>query len=147
MNYLDWFWLKNKNLLCRNCLYKFHIFWRYRKVSKWVSILRYRSLRLVSKLVIEKYWCFKMAIMVRYQKILVPEVGIETSYWKVLIPEKMYRYPSLFWVGMWLTNSLMVLSYPRMDLIDHYWKKVLLPKNLIWPYANFILMYSKLRIN
>ena len=74
MNYLDWFWLKNQNLLCKNCLYKFQIFWRYRKVSSEVSILRYQYLRWVSKL--------------RYQKVLTLKMGM-----------KKYRY--LNFVSKW----------------------------------------------
>ena len=88
MNYLDWFWLTNKNLLCQNCLYKFHILWRYRKVSKWVSILGYRYLRLVSKTRYRKVLILKMGIVVRYRKVSIPEFGIKTRYRKLSIPEK-----------------------------------------------------------
>ena len=101
MNYLDWFWLKNKNLLRRNCLYKFHIFWRYRKVSKWVSILRYRYMRLVSKLRYRKVSIFKMGIMVRYRYL----ISIKNRYRKRIDTWKRYRYPTLVYSVVFANNA------------------------------------------
>ena len=66
----------------KNWMYKFQVIWRYRKVSKWVSILeigietRYRKVSIL-----------KMGIVVRYRYLNLVSKSIDS--WK------RYRYPTL----------------------------------------------------
>ena len=58
------------------------------KVSKSIE-LRYRYLGIEIEIGIKtRYRFFKMGIIVRYQKVLIPKFGIEMRYRKVSIPLK-----------------------------------------------------------
>ena len=104
-----------------------------KKYRSEVSILRYKYMRFVSELGIDRYWLiilFKRGIMVKYRKVVTPKFCFEARYWNVLIPEKVIntRHYSLYPKNCYVFNLKLETS-SRISFLKSYRKRFIQQQN------------------